>query len=539
MKAHCLPFSQIPHTSKLFADFLSSSPTVQRFYPRSPHFDQWLKEVPNDGYDSSRRERVAAVLERQNRDFGAWAKVQENLGRFRAGAAAVVTGQQVGLFGGPGFSIYKALTAIKLAEQATKAGVECVPIFWLATYDHDLAEVNHISIPGADGVRHELATPTHGVTDAPVGAIAFGEEIVPVVQAAAELLGDSPVVSALRHSYRPGENFGSAFARLFARMFANYGVILLDASDPELNAIATPVYRSALECAAEIDEALLARGRELEAAGYHQQVKVTPSSTLLFTMKEGSRVPVHRRANGGSASEDFLIGDEVVSRAELFERIDSEPRNFSPNVLLRPVVEDYLFPTLAYTGGSAEVAYFAQAEVVYEILLGRVTPIIPRFSATLIEAKPQSLLERYSLSFTALFHGPEAVRQTLAKHALPQDLQAAIDEADIAVKKSMAAIQDSLARLDKTLVEAAANAHSKIQHQLEQLRSRAARAELRQSEVLNRHADLLSNLLYPNKTLQERETAAIYFLGRYGPELVNNLYDAIHTDCLDHQVITL
>ena len=193
----------------------------------------------------------------------------------------------------------------------------------------------------------------------------------------------------LREAYRPGENFGSAFARLFSRLFAQWGVILLDASDPELHRIAAPIYSAAIERAAELDDALLARGRELEAAGYHQQVKVTPSSTLLFTLRQGARVPVHRRANGGGA--EFLVNDETISQAELLRRIASEPEQFSANVLLRPVVQDYLLPTLAYVGGAAEIAYFGQGAVVYKALLGRATPILPRFSATIVETKPQAL----------------------------------------------------------------------------------------------------------------------------------------------------
>lgn len=540
MKAERLPFNQIPHTTKLFADFLSWAPPIRRFYPRSPHFQEWLKdETPNSRYDASRRERVAVIVERQNKVWGASAKTQENIARFRAGASAVVTGQQVGLFGGPVFSLYKALTAVKLAEQATQAGVDCVPVFWLATTDHDLAEVNHVSIPGSDGVRHALIAPTQGVPDAPVGAVTFEAGIEQVLEAAAGLLGDSPVVTFLRESYRPGENLGSAFARLFARLFADGGVILLDASDRELHTVAEPIYRAAIERAAELDEALLKRGRELEAAGYHQQVKVTSSSTLLFALQNGARVAIHRRTNGTAQHTDFLIGEERESQTELLRRIASSPHDFSPNVLLRPVVQDYLLPTLAYTGGSAEVAYFAQAAVGYEALRGRTTPIIPRFSATLIEAKPQSLLERHGLALPDLFHGPESVREALAQRALAQDLQAAFERADAAVKESLVSIQESLARLDKTLVDAAANAGSKMLHQLEQLRSRAARAELRQSEVLNRHADLLCGALYPDKVLQERETPGVYFLSRYGTELLHGLYDAIHPDCLDHQVITL
>ena len=143
MKAHCLPFSQIPHTSRLFIDFLTYSPKVKPFYPRSPHIAEWLKqEASKISYDSARRERVTAILERQNNSWNASPQTLANLDRLRNGASVVVTGQQVGLFGGPMFAIYKALTAVKLAEEATAAGVDTVPVFWLATYDHDLAEVN-------------------------------------------------------------------------------------------------------------------------------------------------------------------------------------------------------------------------------------------------------------------------------------------------------------------------------------------------------------------------------------------------------------
>jgi uncharacterized protein YllA (UPF0747 family) len=203
------------------------------------------------------------------------------------------------------------------------------------------------------------------------------------------------------------------------------------------------------------------------------------------------------------------------------------------------VVQDHLLPTLAYTGGSAEVAYFAQAAVVYQALLGRITPIIPRFSSTIIDTKVNGLLERYSLTLTDLFQNPEKVREQLAAQALPQELQAAFDSAGSSLGKSFATIRESLARLDKTLVEAAENAESKIRHQLESLQAKAARAELRQSEVLDRHAKALTNGLYPNKVLQEREIAGIYFLARYGKDFLKDIYQNIHPDCFDHQILTL
>src|SRR5579864_4862380 len=200
VKAQCLPYAQIPHTSRLFLDFLSDFPKVQQFYSSSPYSSEW--QTPSRRhYDPERRARVSDILERQNRAWGAAEKTIANIARLRGGASAALTGQQVGLFGGPLFALYKALSAVKLAEEATTAGVDTVPVFWLATNDHDLAEVNHTVFPGASGSLQPITAPSHGVEDAPVGTIKFGDEIAGVVQAAAELLGDSQVTEMLRESY--------------------------------------------------------------------------------------------------------------------------------------------------------------------------------------------------------------------------------------------------------------------------------------------------------------------------------------------------
>jgi bacillithiol synthase len=541
MKSECLPFSQIPHTTKLFTDFLSYSPAIRSFYPRSPFLTEWLlQQNTTKSYDPERRQRVSDLLEAQNRAFGASEKTHENIQRFRAGASVLVTGQQVGLLGGPLFSIFKALTAVKLADEATKAGVPCVPVFWLATEDHDLAEVSETAIPDRDDALTKLSLSAAGTDGAPVGTIRFGTEIDSVVNRAAELLGNVEIADLLRDCYRAGETFGSAFAKLFARLFADSGVILLQAGDPAIDRLVESLYRAAIEKSGELDRALLDRGRELEASGYHQQVKVTPSSTLLFALQDGKRVPIHRTAaNSADADAQFSFGNTRVSADELLATIHEQPENFSANVLLRPVIQDYLLPTLAYTGGSAEVAYFAQAAVVYETLLGRVTPIIPRFSATLVEPKPQRLLDKYSLGLTDIFRGPDALNQTLAARALPGDVQSAFAKARERLDASLHEIREALTKLDVTLVDAAKNTSEKMHHQLEQLRARAARAELRQTEVLTRHAQVLNDSLYPNKSLQEREIAGIYFLAQHGQGLLTALYDAIRTDCLDHQVIQI
>jgi bacillithiol biosynthesis cysteine-adding enzyme BshC len=369
----------------------------------------------------------------------------------------------------------------------------------------------------------------------------LGDEILPVVEEAAKLLGDSEAAQFLRETYRPGESLGTAFARLYARIFAEWGVIVLDASDGELDRVAEPIYRAAVERAGELATAVLARGEALEAAGYRQQVKVTPSSVLLFTLQQGARTPIHRRERGDTA--EFVIGAdaaaEKLSQAELLDRIGSSPELFSPNVLLRPVVQDYLLPTLAYTGGAAETAYFAQAGVVYEAVLGRVTPIVPRFSATIVEPKMQRVLERHGISVLDVFAGPDALRRQLAEHGLPEDLQAAFDAARKSMDSHLSNVKERLERLDRTLVDAADTARSKIEYQLERLYSQAARAEALKSELVSRHAETLSQALYPDKGLQERAIGGLYFLARYGRDFLQQLYDAIQPDCHDHQILEL
>ncbi len=236
-------------------------------------------------------------------------------------------------------------------------------------------------------------------------------------------------------------------------------MVLLDPADKEFHELAKPLFRAAIERASELDEDLLARGKAIEAAGYHQQVKVTSATTLLFEVKNGARTVVRRKNSGArDTGDEFVVGEERASREELLERIDKAPERFNPNVLFRPVVQDYLLPTLVYTGGAAEVAYFAQVAVVYEKLLGRVTPILPRFSATLLEPKPDRILTHFQLGMPDVFLGPEKLREAIAARSLPPDLQERFEEAYASVERSMAALRESIGKLDSTLIDATENA---------------------------------------------------------------------------------
>ena len=529
----CISFNAIPHTTRIFSDFLSYSPAIRKFYPTQPdaeHIAAFAKSVPRDG---QRQALVADALEKQNRSWGASEATLRNIQRLREGAFAVVTGQQVGLFGGPLLALFKVASVIALAKQVEALGVECVPVFWLASEDHDLAEVNQSLLLTHDFQLVPFKVATRGIEGAPVSTIRLAEGTSEAVAHAAELLGESLAADYLRESYAEGETFSNAYAKLYTRIFGEHGLILLDPADPELHRIAAPLFADAIQRTAEIDDALLARNRELQAEKYHEQVKVTAESTPLFAVVEGARVPIHR-ANG-----QFKIGREVVSGDELQRRVETAPETFSANVLLRPVLQDYWLPTLAYIGGPAEVAYFAQAAVVYQKLLGRVTPILARMSATLVEPRIERLLTKYQVDLPELFHGECQLRDCMAARALPPELRQDFEQARRAVEVAMQRASGSLQKLDPTLVEAAARASSKMRYQIDRLEKRAAQAELRRTEIITRHAAQIENAVYPNKTLQEREIAGLHFYAKYGPELISRLVELAQTRCPEHKVLVL
>jgi bacillithiol biosynthesis cysteine-adding enzyme BshC len=529
----CISFNAIPHTTRIFSDFLSYAPEISKFFPTQPdaeHVIAFAKSVPRE---LERISRVADALEKQNRAWGASKPTLRNIQRLRAGAFAVVTGQQVGLFGGPLMSLFKIASALAMAKQMQQAGIDCVPVFWLATEDHDLDEVNQVLFLTHDFNLTPFRAETAGVVGSPVAHIRFGEGTNELVAQAATVLGESLAADYLRESYAEGETFSNAFANLYTRLFAGHGLILLDPADPELHRIAAPFLVDALHRSAELDQAVLERNRELSGAGYHEQVKVTRESTPLFALVEGRRVPIHR-TNG-----NYAVGTERLSGDELEKRVAASPENFSANVLLRPVLQDYWLPTLAYIGGPAEIAYFAQAAIVYERLLGRVTPILPRMSATLIEPRIERLLLKYEVELPELFHGECQLRDCLAARSLPTELKDNFELARRAVQVNLQRISESLRQLDPTLVEAAGRAAGKVRYQVDRLEKRAAQAELRRSEIVARHAAQIENALYPNKSLQEREIAALHFYASHGPELINRLVDLAQTRCPEHKVLRL
>jgi bacillithiol synthase len=537
MKTECYPISLLPGLSRLFLDFAERRDALTPFFPASAYSTEWMTIRPV--LPPAGRETLCNLLEQQNRSFGAADPVFENIARLRSGASAVVTGQQVTLFGGPLFTILKAATTIRKAKDASIAGSPHVPIFWLATEDHDLAEADHVTFPD----RHELKTlrlasePANGSA---AGKVTLGKSIEDLLAQAAEILGPGPLLDQLSACYREGRSLGQAFAQFISHTFAAQGLVVMDASSRGFHALGSDVLRQAIVRADELRVALNDRDQQLAAAGYHSQVLVPPLSSLLFLFDSGTgaRVPLRRTAEGG-----WHAARQSYSAAELLAILDAEPERLSPNALLRPVFQDAILPTAAYVGGPSEVAYFAQSQVLYERILGRTTPVLPRLSATLMEPAIADLLARYDVSLPDVIQSalkdPLELAQRLGARSISAIGKRKLAAAGNALDTELSALATYMHSLDPGLGRAADVSSSKMRYQMNRMRRLAANYELRQDQTLGRNAGLIALNLFPNRHPQERILGAAWFLSRYGGDLPELLVEQAGQQCPGHKAIWL
>ena len=548
MDSQCYPISALPGATPLFRDFAENGTAAQpallrRWYPINPFSMEWASHSPV--LEPGQGARLAEALRVQAESFGAGDAVFANIERLKNGAAAVVTGQQVVLFGGPLLTLLKAATAIRKAQDATKAsGREHVPIFWLASEDHDLAEVDQVALLSKTAVE-TLTLGLKSVRPVPVGSLPIdgGSEqglhhLEATLNRASELLGWAPIASVLRECYTPGATLASAFGRLLTKIFADYGLIVMDAASRDFHAMGASVLRAALERADELEDALLVRSQDLEAAGYHAQVLVTADHSLLFLIdaETGSRLPLRRTPEG-----DWKAGARVYSTPELLAILSAEPERLSPNALLRPVFQDAILPTAAYIAGPAEIAYFAQSEVLYTRILGRVTPVLPRLMATLVEPAIASTMAAHEVQFLQVLEAKtiEDLALSLGARAMPIEGKRKIAAVGNAMDAELTALTEYMTAMSADLGRAAGVSASKMRYQLNRLRRMAANFELQKQASLNKHAAAIMLSLYPEGHLQERLLGGVWFLARYGDALPTLLVDHASQECPGHRVVYL
>lgn len=540
-----LSFECVPHQSKLFLDYLKNPLALGKFFPSAlrSHTDVPARVPEVLASYKIDRDKLADALLEMNTRWQASAQTLANIEKLRqTDAVAVVTGQQAGIFTGALFTVYKAISAIKAAACYRGRGINAVPVFWIATEDHDFAEISETFVQNRSGclskVTMSAAPETAGL---PVGKIALDDSISESVE---HLLAELPktefsveVENLVRAAYQPGKTVGDAFALVMSRLFGEYGLVLFDPLDEKLKQLAAPLYLEAIDKSAEIAAALTARSRELEADGYHAQILVDESSFPLFWLDEaGKRHALRRGADGKLLAK----GDEKQFEIdELKELARNAPERLSPNATFRNVVQDYLLPTAVYFGGGAEIAYSAQNAEVYRILGRPVTPMLARASASIIEPRIRRTLDKYNLKMADFFCRPENLVPRIVEEFLDSDTAQIFAEAEETINAQLNRLDERLTEIEPTLAAALAHRRPKILYHLQALKHKFYNAEMQQHETVKLRLNAACSSLFPHKGLQERKLNVTSLIARHGSYVLHWLHDEIDIDTPEHQIFYL
>jgi bacillithiol biosynthesis cysteine-adding enzyme BshC len=520
---------RFPWVKKLAADYAFQFSALAPFFsgdPSSPA--SWTAAIANAQKHPRQRAELSALLTKQLERRDAPLPAREAAARLAdPNTVAIVTGQQAGLFGGPLFTLYKALTAIKLAERISKDhGVPAVAVFWVEAEDHDWDEVASVSVLDNELQRRTVTLPAPpGAGHSPIGAITLGSEITGVIDELAAMLPETEftagLIADLRQAYAPGISMSDAFARVLDRTLGDLGVIVFECSDRAAKPLASEIFAREVTNPGRTWSLAGEAGHRLAALGYHIQVDGSSENGAALFRIDGSRTAVESTAPG--------LADDARAR----------PETFSPNVLLRPIVEDTLFPTVCYVSGPNELAYLAQLRGVYEEF-GLPMPLFyPRSSATILDSAGARFLEKHELPFEALHARDESALNRLLAASLPESVDRALKEADEAIEERMAAILASVPAIDATLEGAAKSTLGKLQHDLATLRGKVINAAKKRDETLRRQFFRARAQAFPDGIPQERALSSVALLNRYGPALVQRLVEELPLDPGHHWVLTL
>ncbi len=561
MAAAGVAYDNLPKATPLFLDYVHQFERVQGYFAGPPNelasYHQVAAGVSNRAEE---RKELVDILTAQNRAFGGSEETLGNVRRLLDPSVLVVaTGQQVGLFSGPALTLYKALTAVKLARHLTSQGIECVPVFWLATEDHDLEEVAHVDLLNEAGDL--VALSDEGIRPAPhspVGYVKLSPEIAHTLDRLEKMMpaGEARdrLMQDLRACYVPGATWAESFGRFLTSLLGRFGVVMIDPLEARVHRLVGSAYRRALAGAARFRELLARRSQELVSAGYHAQVHVGDDSTLLFVTTTGERSAVREREG------QFQVnGFSARSESAMEEWIEKSPVAFSPSALFRPVIQDVLLGSVACVAGPSELAYLAQAQALYPEFSRPMPVVFPRAGFTLADRRIERLLHKYQLTLEDVWRGEEYVRRRIAASgtaeaggssteanpgptAAPQNHSGAreawaarLTEGEQYLKRMLEGLREDVKAIDPTLTDALATTEEKMLYQLDRLHGKISRAAVQRFDLLKRHGDELLKTLTPSGNLQEREVSGVYFLARAGYGLLDRLLDEISTERFGHE----
>lgn len=537
-----LSFKELSGSTRLFLDYLFNYPRLSEFFNGNfNQLDSYRGIAEQVGKNQYPRSELAALLTDQNRGFGATSRTLENINSLKDGKTKVVfTGQQIGLFGGPLYTIYKSLTLLKLAKKLeSELKTKVIPIFWMATDDHDFREINHIFFSDRQDKLVKLEyQPEKNWSGYPSSQILLDKN----VQTTLEILHSGlksakftlPVLEKLSDAYRPGRSYHLAFAHWMTSLLGKFGLILLNPADPTFKSLLKPIFKNELEMNGNLEKLIEQTSRNLESKNYHRQVRRKENLTNLF-YHSPQRVNVTKE-NG---SFGWQGNDRKLSGPEVIKILDQTPQNFSANVLLRPVLESFLFPNLSHVAGPSEIAYFAQTKPLHKEFGVSMPVVCPRRSLTLIEPKVKRILGEYNISLPKLNQDVEAVYSRLIEEKLPQDARQILDRTRKELKETVTNAGEKLLKLQPGLKQNLEFTVGKIDFEFNKFQEKFLQAYKKQFKQIKDELYLAHDSVFPQHELQERTHNITYYLTRHGFELIDILYDRIDLENPDHQIVEL
>jgi bacillithiol biosynthesis cysteine-adding enzyme BshC len=536
---------RFPWIRRLAADYAYDFRSVAPFYSGDPaDAAAWAEAIARTQAYERRREEIAGVIAAQQARRGAPPEAR-TAGALLADSrtVAVLTGQQAGLFGGPVFTLLKALTALKLAEQVSRDHkVPTVAVFWIDAEDHDWEEVRSCTVFDDQLTPKTVSLPGRPNADpSPVATIQLDPHISAAIDELATVLPSTAfrggLIADLQRAYAPGIGMAEAFGRWIEHVLGPRGLVVYDSSDAASKPLVARVFRHELSTPGQTVKLASLAGSDLVARGYHAQVQGPgndeDSAAALFHIDADGRRAI-RQQDG-----HFVVGENRYPAGAFLDEAADKPSGFSPNVLLRPIVQDTLFPTICYVAGPNELAYLGQLRGVYAHFGVPMPLMYPRASATLLDSAALRFLTKYKLPLEALQAQDEAALNELLKAQIPPAVEESFAQTTQAIEAQMLRLVDAIPAIDPTLEGAARSTLGRMQHDLQTLHGKMIQAAKRRDETLRRQFIHARALAFPSGHAQERTIGFIAFLNQYGPALVDRLDEELPLDLGRHWIVTV
>ena len=536
-------FNEIPSVNKLFKDYIHHYRKVKDFFHGDPfnleNHRKIMNKIKKRKYN---REILYSLLSEKNTEFGCSANTLNNIELLtRNNTFVAIGGQQVGVLGGPLYTFYKALTTIKLAQKLTSyLRNNVIPIFWLASDDHDFSEISHINIIDKNNqiakLNYSPKSYSHGY---PMYALNLQYEIDELIEKINFCTYESEfkngIMAELKNCYNTEATISKAFGKWLAKVFSNYGLVIIDPSHDKLKNMGSYIFKKEIEFHLETKSTLNRTNQQLKASAYHNQVECNDQSLNLFLNDNGRRIILKKR------NEKFGLrgSDKEFSSKQIINLIDEHPEYFSPNALLRPLFQDYCLPTIAYVAGPDEIAYFAQLKSLYKFFNLTMPIIFPRVSITLIEKKISKILIKQKIEIKKIVRKPNETSQNLIKNRISKPLKEILNKTQSSIEQNLQKLKIPLIQFDPNLKDILDKSSSKIQFELKWVEKKVLQAHKKQHQIVISQIDKIKNHLFPHQHLQERYLSWVPYLIKYGWGFTETILNKINLKRKGHQFLEI